>query len=473
MAKRKTHQEFKDDLKKVIPTISVIGEYSNCRTKVFVQCEICGYQWPAQPSDLLRGHGCPRCSKKERKTTSRFRQEVAAVNPNIEVLGEYINTSTKVEARCKACGFSWLANPSTLLHGNGCPACGGTKLKTQDEFIKELSVVNPDIELLGEYKNNRSKIPVRCLRCGHEWRATPHNLIDARSRCPKCTHSSTSFMEQFIVEWLSRALGHDVVKHRDISTIGLELDVYVPSLNLAFEPGSWHWHKEKMESDSTKRTLCAKKGIRLITIYDKVPEDEIIITKDIIMYPYDVRVQKKADQLAELLISVIQEQGVSVNGLEVDMDDVVDAAYKNSVKTDTDKFIEKLAAKGIDVEVLGTYKSSSSRIYVRCKTCGHIWFPRADTLLSGNSSCKKCGAIKNGKAHLKSNETFIAEVAERNPTVEILGYYTKAADRIHAKCRCCGFEWYPVANTLVRKNPSACPECGKKSRRCANKDDNG
>lgn len=462
MPRRKTHEEFVTDIKATIPSISVVGTYSNTRTKILVNCDSCGYQWLAHPSDLLRGHGCPRCSKKERKTSSRFREEVANTNPNIEVIGDYINTSTKVKVRCKACGYPWLANPSTLLRGNGCPACGGTKIKAQDEFIRELATVNPDVELLGEYKNNRTKVSVRCIRCGHEWSATPHNLVDARSRCPKCTHSSTSFTEQFIVEWLSRALGNNAVKNRDLTAIGLELDVYVPSLNLAFEPGSWHWHKEKMENDSVKRSRCAEKGIRLITIYDKVPEDEIIVNKDIIMYPYDIRVQKKVDQLSDLLISVLQEQGVSVNNLNIDTSDVVDAAYKNSVKTDTNEFREKLASKGIDVEVLGVYKSSTSRICVRCKSCGHVWSPRADTLLSGNSSCKRCGAIKNGNAHLKSHEMFIAEVSERNPTVEILSHYTKAADRIHAKCRMCGFEWYPVANTLVRKKPSSCPRCRKR-----------
>ena len=154
-------------------------------------------------------------------------------------------------------------------------------------------------------------------------------------------------------------------------------------------------------------------------------------------------------------------KGVNVDNIAVNLDDVVNVAYKNSVKTDTDEFIEKLSAKGIDVEVIGVYKSSSSRIRVQCKTCGHIWSPRADTLLSGNSSCKKCGVVKNGKAHLKSHEVFISEVDDRNPTVEVMGRYTKAADRIHVRCRICGFEWYPVANSLVRKKPSACPMCYK------------
>ena len=98
---------------------------------------------------------------------------------------------------------------------------------------------------------------------------------------------------------------------------------------------------------------------------------------------------------------------------------------------------------------------------MRCKACGQIWSPRADTLLCGNSSSKKCGAMKNGNAHLKSQEKFIAEVDERNPTVEIVGNYTKAADRVRARCRLCGFEWYPVANSLVKKKPTACPQCGK------------
>ena len=461
MPRRKTHDEFVASLKEVTSSISTVGKYHNSRTKILVQCDNCGYQWSALPFDLLYGHGCPRCSGKERKTTFRFREEVAAVNPSIEVVGEYLNTSTKIEVRCIVCGYSWLANPSTLLRGNGCPICGGTKKKSQDEFINKLSDVNPDIELLGEYKNNRTKVLVRCTRCGHEWSATPHNLIDARSRCPRCTHSSTSFMEQFIVEWLSQVLGSAAVKHRDLTAIGAELDVYVPSLCLAFEPGSWHWHKGKLEQDSFKRSRCLNKGIRLITIYDKVPEEDLFVEKDVILYPYDVRAQKRVDQLANLLNSVIQEQGVYVVGLTVDIDKVVDIAYRNSVKTGTEEFIEKLEAKGINVDVLGVYESSSSRIRVQCKTCGHIWSPRADTLLSGNSSCKKCGAMKNGKAHLKSHEKFISEIDERNPTVEIIGRYTKAADRIHARCRLCGYEWYPVANSLVKKKSTACPECGK------------
>lgn len=462
MPKLMTHDEFVQKLKTVSPSISTVGKYQNSRTNLLVQCDVCGYKWSTRTSDLLRGHGCPRCSGKERKTTSRFREEVENVNPNVEVVGEYVNTSTKIAVHCKVCGNYWSANPSTLLNGIGCPSCGGTKKKSQDEFVQQLYASNSDIEVLSEYKNNRAKITVRCLRCGHIWSATPHNLLDNRSRCPKCTHSSTSFMEQFIFEWLSKALGANSVIHRDIDAIGLELDVYVPSLKLAFEPGAWHWHKDKLESDAKKRKSCSENGIRLITIYDKVPEDELFSDTDVVLFPFDIRVQKKSDELAKKLVDILNEQGVPIDIYAIDINEVINVAYKNSVKTDTDNFIEKLIEKGIDVEVLGTYKSSSSRISVRCKNCGHIWSPRADTLLSGNSSCRQCGIIKNGKAHLKSHTTFVSEVNSLNPTVEILGHYVKASERIHVRCRLCGYEWNPVANSLVCKKPSACPECGKK-----------
>jgi hypothetical protein len=42
-----------------------------------------------------------------------------------------------------------------------------------------------------------------------------------------------------------------------------------------------------------------------------------------------------------------------------------------------------------------------------------------------------------------------------------LGQYIKASERIHVRCRVWGREWNPVANTLIRKNSSACPECGR------------
>lgn len=460
--RKKTNEQFASELAQALPSVSMVGQYTNARTKVAVRCNSCGYDWAANPFDLLNQHGCPRCAGKERKTPKRFREEVAAINPSLEIIGEYVNTSTKIETRCRKCGYSWMANPSTLRKGIGCPACGGTLKKSHEEFARKLHEVNPDIEILGKYKNNRTKLLVRCLTCGHEWSQTPHNLLDARSRCPRCTHSSTSFMEQYIAEFLRQALGDDQVFLRDTNAIGMELDLYVPALKLAFEPGAWFWHKQKLDNDAEKRVRCNSCGIRLITVYDKVPNNERPKGKDIYCFPYDLRIHKDRSEIQALLLRIMAESGVENVESDIDWATIESVGYRNSVKTDTEEFREKLTRRGIDVEVAGTYKSSSSRILVRCKTCGHEWSPRADTLLAGNSSCKKCGTKASAKKHLKTHAEFVKEAAERNPTVEVVGKYKRAASRIAVRCKLCGYEWAPVANTIVRKNPSACPECGKR-----------
>lgn len=58
------------------------------------------------------------------------------------------------------------------------------KKKTTEEFKKQMQVINPDIEIVGEYQGNKIKIACKCKKCNHEWEARPDNLL--RWGCPKC-----------------------------------------------------------------------------------------------------------------------------------------------------------------------------------------------------------------------------------------------------------------------------------------------
>ncbi len=59
----------------------------------------------------------------KRLTTQEFIDRLFLVNPNIEVVGEYKNQRTKIQVKCKICGHAWLGNPGDLLFGHGCPKC--------------------------------------------------------------------------------------------------------------------------------------------------------------------------------------------------------------------------------------------------------------------------------------------------------------------------------------------------------------
>ena len=43
--------------------------------------------------------------------------------------------------------------------------------KTTEEFKRQIQDINPDIEIIGEYQGNKTKISCRCKICPHEWEA--------------------------------------------------------------------------------------------------------------------------------------------------------------------------------------------------------------------------------------------------------------------------------------------------------------
>ena len=48
---------------KVSTTIRPLEEYKNNRSKLRFKCNECGYEWVTTPQTVLRGRGCPKCSK--------------------------------------------------------------------------------------------------------------------------------------------------------------------------------------------------------------------------------------------------------------------------------------------------------------------------------------------------------------------------------------------------------------------------
>lgn len=127
----RNHNDFIEALSILKPNIKPLELYIDRKTKIEVMCEICGHQWRVSPNSLLnnkKGNGCPNCARiNNTKSHQQYIDEVKAINPNIQVIGEYKNSSTKIKVKCliNNCEYEWDVYPNSILQGHGCPKCAG------------------------------------------------------------------------------------------------------------------------------------------------------------------------------------------------------------------------------------------------------------------------------------------------------------------------------------------------------------
>lgn len=276
-------EEYQKELQLNFPELECIGDYINHTTPVLHKCKTCGYEWSTQPIYILKGVGCKRCNKNLRRNTQEYIDDLYRVNPQIELVGEYINMTTPTPHRCRIHDFTWDVTPNSIIsNGSGCPICANQRTglalrKSPEEYEKELHAANPDIICIDKYVDSSTKIKVKCLKCGTIWDSLPFNLLQGHG-CPRC---NISHGEKEIQDWL---INHNIdfipqkrfKGCKDKKT--LPFDFYLPSKNTIIEyDGEQHYHPKDWfggekgleyikKHDEIKTQYCKNNNIELLRI---------------------------------------------------------------------------------------------------------------------------------------------------------------------------------------------------------------
>lgn len=261
-------------------------EYVNSSTKVCIICHEHG-EFLQIPMAHLNGEGCPKCKNK-----NLTREEL--IDKFIKVHGDKYDYSkfelTKMSNKsiivCPEHG-EFLQSPTKHLIGHGCPECGKTKNKyevSSEDFIRRANKIHgnkydySNIVLRGMNK----KVDIVCPNHG-VFKQYAYDHLNGHG-CPYCgILISNSEIE--IYDYICGLLGKEnVVKHdRAVIGDGKEIDIYVPSFKVGIEFDGLKWHSDEFKSDKNyhlqKTELCAKKGVRLIHIF----EDEYKFSKEIVL----------------------------------------------------------------------------------------------------------------------------------------------------------------------------------------------
>ncbi len=465
MNTQKTHDAFVNELSSVNPMIEVLGTYSGARFPIKVRCTACGNTWDSLPTNLLKGRRCPKCS--------------------------YVSRGLK-------------------------------RRKSKDETIAKIKKINPDIDVIGEYKKTSTKVLAKCKICGYEWKVLPSSL-QCGSGCPKCARVGTSFVEQTILLSLEKLTGFEAVS-RNRTLIGLELDIYIPELKFAVEYGAWPWHEGKEARDEEKIKRCTEKHIKLIEIFDAYPDETYIgknkwyfkenisrisnsnIVREIVIRlcnEIGIRYSLSDSDFAEIqrqarlnsrtmttseLNTKLHENGINIEVLSEYQDmltkvrakclicenewNVIPASLLRGLgcpqcanksrgdkrRKSKEQFIFELSKANPNVEVLGEYKNTNTHIEVRCRRHNVIWNTLPYTLLRGGG-CPQCRIEKIRYSLRKSERQFISDLFQVNPNIEVIGNYENNRAKIEVSCKICSDRWMAIPSTLLKGE--GCPKCGR------------
>jgi hypothetical protein len=261
-----------------------LSKYNGKDKKVLIICPIHGeFEQPA--NSHLMGRDCKYCKNNIKLDNQTFIKKSKEVHGNKYdySLVDYINARTKINLICKEHGV-FTIRPTNHLSGVGCRKCSTKKnalklKKNKTVFINELKSVHGnkyDYSLV-DYINSDTKIKIICPIHGEFHQIANDHRIG--KSCSKCSLINTK-PENELKEWLN-TLNIEIIPNDRKILNGKELDIYIPSHNLAIEFDGLYWHSELYKDKNyhlNKTEICEAKGIKLIHIF----EDEWMFKKDIV-----------------------------------------------------------------------------------------------------------------------------------------------------------------------------------------------
>lgn len=142
----------------------------------------------------------------KKKTTEQFKKELFDINPNIEIVGEYIGANKYIKAKCLYDDYEWDVKPSMLLHGTKCPVCTNHKVV---KGINDISTTRPDLMKYFKNKNDaythshgsECKVSVICPTCGNEDVVKINNISCFGYCCKYCWENTHKKHKAFRGQW--------------------------------------------------------------------------------------------------------------------------------------------------------------------------------------------------------------------------------------------------------------------------------
>lgn len=400
-----------------------------------------------------------------RKTHEEFAREVFdLVGYDYSILGQYKNSTSKINIKHELCGSIYSVAPNNFLAGYRCPHCSSTSKKSNSQFIEEVKRIHGDVyNFLTEYTKNNEHIHIQHKTCGYKWKTQPTALLDKRKKgkvyCPSCNGRITLTTE--IVKERLLALNGEyeligeftsgekiTVKHSVC-----EKEFLVSMYHLLENPKCYHcdWHKVINHLEFIEKVFGLV-GNEYEVLSEYVNSSEKVLIRhnsDSCGYnEYYIRPTSFLNAGSRCSICSMREVGEK---------------RKKSHQQFKEEICNLMGENAY--EFLSDYRSTREKIIVKHVSCGYVWSVRANDLITecrkNREPCPKCS-----KKIPISNDEFKEKVFEivGNEYIfieEFIDYTTPIKIRHNASCS----HEYLVKPSVFLNRGNRCQKCYFDSRR--------
>lgn len=242
---------------KIVGDLEIIEKVSEDRYKCKCKCGLI---------KEVRGYSLRKALKQNKGYKCNHVNIIGQRFGQLKVIDRLPNQVCRCICECGNTKDVWIGN---LLNGStiSCGCVKTSKLCSKEEVLQ---IINKYIENTGE-KPFSSDL---CNLLGIGL-TTVYSYIDEYELKQYLNTNFGSRAEKDI--WLFVTAMVDAVHHDRKTIDGLELDIYIPSKKLAIEFNGNYWHSDLYKDKyyhQQKTIACAKKGIRLIHIFEYEWEDK-------------------------------------------------------------------------------------------------------------------------------------------------------------------------------------------------------
>ncbi|MBR0340872.1 MAG: zinc-ribbon domain-containing protein [Oscillospiraceae bacterium] len=462
----------------------------------------CGHEWQQTIQNRKNGQGCPYCKNMivaAKATEKHIDNKGSLLDNNPQLAKEWhpfkngsltpdvvTNGSKKKVWWLGKCGHEWQASISNRSKGNSCPYCSNQKAL---KGFNDLEALFPEIAQEWHPTKNADLRPDMITagsgkkvwwlgKCGHEWQQTVKHRTIRGQGCPICgKRLQTSFPEQALYFYIKKLFPDAENSYQDIFDSEMELDIYIPSLNIGIEYDGINWHSDKDSErrEKKKYEICKQHKVTLIRIKEEF-NNNANQSCDVCFRAVRHANSRETDKMiAQLLYYLGAHSDVDVERDEIDIRSMY---YTGS---NTVSFAEVTPELLLDWDYekngkLDPYSLSiSSGVYVwwKCHICGYEWKQRIAARSKG-VGCKNCGYRKRSDSRIKNRIKKQGSLLDNNNSLAKEWHPTKNAPLTPAEvlsgsgrkvwwvCSKCGHEW--MAEIGRRNRGAGCPVCNRHGR---------